>query len=100
IIAEVFKAVLGPGRHEKKVSRLESTPFAVVKEYASPAKHDVKLVLFVRRLFIRSRGHPKCYIEGATLQDADGAPARLSLGQTDYMATSWLAHASYLVLLS
>ena len=35
----------------------------------------LKVVLFVRRLFIRARGCSEHYVEGAALQNADGALA-------------------------
>src|SRR5262249_23536144 len=72
------------------------------KQNASPANDDVNLVLFMRRLFIRARWCPEFHVEGAALQNADGAlagggrDACLSLGKTDHTATNWLAHASHL----
>src|SRR5262249_49561524 len=100
VIAEVFKSMFGCGGHEKKVARLESVPLPIVKQNASPANHDVNLVLLVRRLFIWARWRPEFYVEGAALQNTDGAlilaarDVRLSLGKTDHTATIGRAHAS------
>ena len=64
------------------------------------ANHDVDLVLFVRRLFVRSRRRSEYDVEGAALQDADGAlvrafrDARLSLDEADHTATIGRAHSS------
>jgi hypothetical protein len=76
VIAEVFKPMFGCGGHEKKVAGLEWIPLAVVKQNAPPANYEIYLVLLVRRLFIRARGGPEHYVEGAALQNADRALAR------------------------
>jgi hypothetical protein len=96
--------MLGRGGNEKKVACVEGVPLAIVKKNASPANYDVCLVLFVRRLFIGARRCSELDVEGATLQNADGAlvrqacDARLSLGKTDHTATHLFAHDSHLVL--
>src|SRR5262245_30683383 len=99
VIAEVFKSMFGCGGHEKKVPRLKPVPLAIVKQNASPANHDVDLVLFVRRLLVRACRCTEFHVEGAALQNDDGALAGrvrdpgLSLSKTDHTATSRLAHA-------
>jgi hypothetical protein len=58
VIAEALESMLGFGRHEKQVARLEWITAAIVKENATPANRDVKLILVVWRLLIRTRWCP------------------------------------------
>src|SRR5262249_22921935 len=68
------------------------------EENASAADHDVDLVLLVRRLVVRARRRPQYHVEGAALQQADGAPVRavrdagVSLGEAEHTAAVGRAH--------
>gem|GEM_PF-5447234 len=74
-----------------------------MKEEASPANDEIKLVLCVWCLLLaRALREGKGYIKRATPQDNNGTLAcragdtRLTIGKTHNAATIWFAHASLL----